>query len=192
MVLSPDRIEAVKTKTSYIAGDILNLDDVTVTAYYSDGYSEIVTDYTTNVESVDMSAIGDKTLTITYTKNGETRTDDITVRVSKMSYLITNGEGSVHTIGSNKNITVRENGEFAKFSVVKIDGSVVDDSNYTAKEGSTIIILKEAYLDTLSVGTHTVEIEWVDGSAYTEFSVIEDNSEITTEDETEITSESTT
>ena len=46
--LAPDRIEAVKTRTAYKAGDALNLDDLTVTVYYADGYSEVVTGYTTN------------------------------------------------------------------------------------------------------------------------------------------------
>ena len=44
---------------------------------------------------------------------------------------------------------------------------MIDKSNYTAKEGSTIITLKASYLNTLSAGTHTVEILWTDGSAST-------------------------
>ncbi|MCI5584290.1 MAG: LPXTG cell wall anchor domain-containing protein, partial [Lachnospiraceae bacterium] len=38
---------------------------------------------------------------------------------------------------------------------------------YTAREGSTIITLEAAYLNTLSVGTHTFELIWTDGSANT-------------------------
>ena len=61
-------LEASKIKTTYAAGDTLNVDDLTVTAYYADGYSESVQDYTTNVSAIDMSADGDKTLTVSYTK----------------------------------------------------------------------------------------------------------------------------
>ena len=71
--LAPERIEASKTKTTYTAGDTLNMDDLAVTAYYADGYSESVQDYTTNVSAIDMSANGDKILTVSYTKNGVTR-----------------------------------------------------------------------------------------------------------------------
>ena len=50
---------------------------------------------------------------------------------------------------------------------------MVDESNYTAKEGSTIIIFKAFYLDTLSVGTHTIEIVWTNDSASTTFTINE-------------------
>ena len=52
-----------------------------------------------------------------------------------------------------------------------MDGNLIDKSNYTAKEGSTIITLKASYLNTLSAGTNTVEILWTDGSASTTFTI---------------------
>lgn len=48
---------------------------------------------------------------------------------------------------------------------------MVDSSNYTVKEGSTIITLKAEYLNALNVGTHTFELMWADGSAETTFTV---------------------
>lgn len=45
------------------------------------------------------------------------------------------------------------------------------------KEGSTIIILKADYLKTLSVGTHSFEIVWADGSAVTSFKVSKNTSD---------------
>ena len=45
-----------------------------------------------------------------------------------------------------------------------MDGQIVDESNYTVKEGSTIVTFKTEYLETLSVGTHTVTINYKDGS----------------------------
>ncbi|MGN0480985.1 MAG: beta strand repeat-containing protein, partial [Lachnospiraceae bacterium] len=171
--LIPDRIEAVKTKTAYTAGDTLNVDDITVTAYYADGYSEVITGYTTNAADIDMAVVGDKTLTISYATQAGTLTKDIAVTVSKKSYLITDGAGGSHTIGSGKNMTVTGNGEFDKFAGINIDGNAVDENNYTAREGSTIITLKAEYLDTLSVGTHAIELVWIDGSASSEFTINE-------------------
>ena len=171
--LAPERIEASKTKTTYTAGDTLNVDDLAVTAYYADEYSESVQDYTTNVSAIDMSADGDKTLTVSYTKNGVTKTKDITIKVNAVqaSYKIISGADSEWKQNTDGNITIRGNGEFSKFESVKVDGSIIDAKNYTAKEGSTIIILKADYLKTLSVGTHSFEIVWTDGSAVTNFKV---------------------
>ena len=171
--LAPERIEASKTKTTYTAGDTLNVDDLAVTAYYADGYSEPVQDYTTNVSAIDMSADGDKTLTVSYTKNGVTKTKDITIKVNAVltTYKIISGADSEWKQNTDGNITIRGNGEFSKFESVKVDGSIIDAKNYTAKEGSTIIILKADYLKTLSVGTHSFEIVWTDGSAVTNFKV---------------------
>ena len=75
------------------------------------------------------------------------------------------------THDSDGNITIRGNGDFSKFTGVKVDGNLIDKSNYTAKEGSTIITLKASYLNTLSAGTHTVEILWADDSASTTFTI---------------------
>ncbi len=62
-----------KEKTQYRPGDVLNVDDLTVTAGYSDGTSRPVTGYTTNASELDLSAEGTKTLTVTYQENGVTK-----------------------------------------------------------------------------------------------------------------------
>ena len=177
--LVPERIEASKTKTTYTAGDTLNVDDLAVTAYYADGYSESVQDYTTNVSAINMSANGDKILTVSYTKNGVTKTKDITIKVNAAlaSYKIISGADSEWKQNTDETITIIGNGEFSKFESVKVDGSIIDAKNYTAKEGSTIIILKADYLKTLSVGTHSFEIVWADGSAVTSFKVSKNTSD---------------
>lgn len=72
--LSPTRLDAHKKKTAYEAGEILNVDDITVTAYYEDGYSEQITGYTTNADELDMNTVGEKILAVSYTKNGDTKT----------------------------------------------------------------------------------------------------------------------
>lgn len=177
--IAPERIEASKTKTTYTAGDTLNVDDLAVTVYYADGYSESVQDYTTNVSAIDMSADGDKILTVSYTKNGVTKTKDITIKVNAAlaSYKIISGADSEWKQNTDRTITIGGNGEFSKFESVKVDGSIIDAKNYTAKEGSTIIILKADYLKTLSVGTHSFEIVWADGSAVTSFKVSKNTSD---------------
>ena len=87
------------------------------------------------------------------------------------SYKIISGADSEWKQNTDETITIRGNGEFSKFESVKVDGNIIDAKNYTAKEGSTVIILKADYLKTLSVGTHSLEIVWTDGSAVTSFKV---------------------
>lgn len=92
------------------------------------------------------------------------------------SYKILDGANSDWKQNTEETITIRGNGDFSKFVGVKIDGNTIDAKNYTAKEGSTIITLTTDYLETLSIGTHTFEIVWTDGSASTNFTVSKNNS----------------
>lgn len=68
-------ISATKVNTTYTVGDYLDTDDITVTAYYSDGSSKVVTDAT--FSTIDTSSAGTKILTIAY--DGKTATISIIV-----------------------------------------------------------------------------------------------------------------
>lgn len=59
-------ITATKGQTLYEQGDSFNTDDITVTAYYNDLTSEVVTDYTINSSSVNMNEGGTYQLIISY------------------------------------------------------------------------------------------------------------------------------
>ncbi len=61
-------IQASMTKTEYEVDDKLDLSELTVTYYDADGKSERVTDYTTNVDEIDMKTPGTKELVITYNR----------------------------------------------------------------------------------------------------------------------------
>lgn len=54
---------------------------------------------------------------------------------------------------------------------VKVDGAVIDSSNYETEEGSIILNLKRNYLNTLAPGNHTLEVETRDGRVETTFTV---------------------
>lgn len=68
--------------------------------------------------------------------------------------------------GSKKPASFTSDADFKDFLHVKVDDKVVDESNYDAKEGSTVITFKPAFLESLSVGNHSVEIVSASGSAY--------------------------
>ena len=65
-VISSPHIIARKEKTAYICGYRLNMDDLSVWFYDTDGTVNQVTEYSTNASEIDMSTTGTKTLIITY------------------------------------------------------------------------------------------------------------------------------
>lgn len=74
--------------------------------------------------------------------------------------------------GSEDGLSFTSNAAFADFLKVQVDGKDVDASNYTVKEGSTIVTLNASYLETLSAGKHTLAIVSDTGTAETEFTVL--------------------
>lgn len=57
-------------------------------------------------------------------------------------------------------------GAFVDGGQVFIDDKLVDPVNYEAKSGSTIITLKQAFLDTLSQGPHSFRIAFGNGESF--------------------------
>lgn len=64
------------------------------------------------------------------------------------------------------------NGDFSKFTGVKVDSALIAADKYTAVSGSTVITLKKDYLDTLSVGKHTLTVVYNDGDCKKEQKII--------------------
>ena len=106
-----------------------------------------------------------------------TVTENIIPDPDPVDYEILDGVNSNWEQNSDGSLSIRGSGAFSKFVGVEIDGALVDAKNYTVKEGSTIVTLKADYLNTLSVGTHTIEIAWTDGLASTNFTIKADNSD---------------
>ena len=82
-------------------------------------------------------------------------------------YKVIEGANSTWTVNSDGTVTVRSNGDFAKFTGIEMDGIAVASKNYDAKSGSTIVTLHKDYLATLSVGTHTLTFVFTDGTCST-------------------------
>ncbi|MBE6835201.1 MAG: hypothetical protein E7515_02990 [Ruminococcaceae bacterium] len=60
---------------------------------------------------------------------------------------------------------------FGLFLGIEIDGNAVSEENYTATKGSVNIKLSADYLETLSVGEHTLKLLFTDGETETTFTV---------------------
>ena len=95
----------------------------------------------------------------------KTLSGTLTVTEITDTYELTNGDGTTYTPSYNGSGTkiVRSNAPLNKFKEVRVDNAVVDSSNYTLTEGSTIITFKESYLKTLSEGEHILKIISTDG-----------------------------
>ena len=100
---------------------------------------------------------------------------NLEVVVERIVYEVTDGANQKYTITESDEAKFRINADFSKFvdgGKVYVDNELVDSKNYTAESGSTIITLKKAFVDKLSVGEHTLKVVFNDGGeASTMFNV---------------------
>lgn len=99
---------------------------------------------------------------------------NLEVVVEKIVYEVTEGANQKYTITKNSEAKFRINADFRLFDEGKVyvDNELVDPKNYTAESGSTIITLKKEFVDTLSIGEHTLKVLFNDGGeAITTFNV---------------------
>ena len=90
---------------------------------------------------------------------------------AKLPPKITAGDGAAVTQGEKKELSFTSDASFADFLRVELDGTTLDEKNYTKKEGSTIITLNRDFVATLSVGEHTLSIVSKSGTATAKFTV---------------------
>ena len=123
------------------------------------------------VDEVDKTAdmVGDTLKLTNITSN-----INLEVVVEKIVYEVTEGANQKYTITKNNEAKFKINADFRLFDEGKVyvDNELVDPKNYTAESGSTIITLKKEFVDTLSVGEHTLKVVFNDGGeAITTFNV---------------------
>ena len=115
----------------------------------------------------------------------ETRTDyytkctyDFTFKYAdensnQKEYTFIEGANQIYTIDESKDATFKIDADYKLFAnKIYVDNKLLDVSNYNSKSGSTIIILKDEYLKTLSIGKHTLKVAFSDGkNAVTNFEI---------------------
>ena len=106
--------------------------------------------------------------------------DDLsyTVEVVAAEYAFTKGDGSSFiknqdTEALEFTVERAEKDEltFERFTRLLVDGKEVAAENYTAKAGSLDVALAPDYLNTLTVGEHTLKAEFTDGDAEAKFTI---------------------
>ena len=93
--------------------------------------------------------------------------------VNPKEYKFTEGVNQIYTIDESKDAKFKINADYKLFAnKVYVDNKLLDVSNYNSKSGSTIIILKDEYLKTSSIGKHTLKVAFSDGkNAVTNFEI---------------------
>jgi len=95
-----------------------------------------------------------------------TETQEIPMAV----YTIVQGAGSLWSKTSTKQLTFRCDGDYFKFAGILVDAQPLASGNYTSREdsdGSSIAILKSAYLESLALGSHKLTFVYANGNSNT-------------------------
>ena len=159
--------EIYKNKiTTFEAGKTYHY-GVYVTAYYGNFSPDAKLKI--NGQEVKYTRIGDENETQSFWV--ETDLTMTPTAADASNYKIVEGANGTWTQNSDGTLTFRANGDFSKFTGVKVDGTLIDAKNYTAVSGSTVITLKADYLKTLSVGTHKLTVVYTDGGCSANFEV---------------------
>ena len=108
------------------------------------------------------AAADEKYYTIQYV-NGTLHVEEI---------AIIEGADQTWTQGSGSDLVIRSNADFSDFVGVTVNGkTLVENQDYTARSGSTIVTIKAAYLESLAVGDYQIAIVSQTGTAATQFAV---------------------
>ena len=135
---------------------------VTVTGVADKGYTGSVTIHFTIQEAETQPE---------ETQPEETVPEETKPEETKPAYKITKGDGIIWHKESGKDLSFTADGAFNDFVSVQVDGKTVNSKYYTVKEGSTIVTLKEAFLEHLDLGKHAITVKFTDGEAEGTFKI---------------------
>ena len=159
-------------KTQYFIGESFDKTGMIVTATFLDGTKKEITNY--QITKTDALGIKDKIITI----ECDGMTADIAITVKEIVYTVLEGENRKFIKNYDKDISIKIDADVTLFQKVFIDDEEIDKSNYVITSGSTIVTLKQSYLNQLSVGTHTMKTVFTDGGvAYSTITIIEEDAD---------------
>ena len=109
--------------------------------------------------------------TIVYTDEHNYQHYTTEVLIAGAVEIIPSATTDTFTIGVDTNATIKCNGVLDEFKAVYMDGNLVDPSHYTLIRGSTIIVFNKAYMDSLAIGEHQVNLVYTASSVSTTLTV---------------------
>lgn len=92
---------------------------------------------------------------------------------SQRIFKILDGDKEIYEKTSKKTLSVEIDHDFTENVRVEVDGKQIGKDKYILTKGSTIVTLTNEYLESLSVGKHTINAYFEDGKATATFTVKE-------------------
>ena len=101
----------------------------------------------------------------------------VTLKYTGIGYIFSKGADGTWQKGSSAgfeftvNRTAEDDKTFSLFTGIEVDGKALTASDYEASAGSLNAVIKSAYLNTLAEGSHTIKVNFRDGSVETTVTV---------------------
>ena len=118
---------------------------------------------------------------------GSAFTKNFTVHVSDPTPVVYTVIQDFGTWSGSGNVTGKIDAHLDKFLELRLGNDPVDSSLYDRNEGSTVLILSEGFVDSLSVGNHAFRAIFIDGYADLLLSINEQTTESTTAESSDTT-----
>ena len=104
--------------------------------------------------------------------------EDIIINVTKIEkepveFDVLDGITDDYVLADGGDLTFRIDADIDTFQRLLVDGGEVSSEQYSVKSGSTIITIKESFMQTLDAGQHTVRSEFDEGFAEVKFNIVE-------------------
>lgn len=99
-----------------------------------------------------------------------------TAVIAKLAPEIIDGNGLELKCDGSVEATFTSNASFEDFLRVELDGKTLDPSSYSVLDGSIIVTLKPELISSLAIGSHSLGIVSVSGTAVADFTVTDPNS----------------
>ncbi|MDL2218491.1 hypothetical protein LJC27_07505 [Christensenellaceae bacterium OttesenSCG-928-M15] len=118
---------------------------------------------------VDDAAIFDSsrgTFTFTGTQQGPTEQILLPGASGGISFSNTGMTYSAGGKWSNGDFVITSNGSYSDFMALYVDGALVDPAYYSATQGSTIVTVSAALMNSLTAGEHTFRLKFDHGNSY--------------------------
>ena len=120
-------------------------------------------------------AIGNNEYPVYYTQNNDTAnytTESFMATVNGLQrrYEVVGGDGQTYTIGESKVASFKINADFSLFEAggeVYVDDELLAEEYYQAEAGSTVINIRNDYLESLPLGEHNIIVYFGDGGEAT-------------------------
>ena len=143
-------------KLTYTTGETLDLSGLVVTAVYSDGGTEILTNYTTDpLDGAELDTAGTQPVTISYTEDDETKTASFNVTVTEPPVIVLTGI-AISDYPEKRTYTVGDTLDLSGLTVT----ATYSDSSSSAVTGYSTSPSNGATLST--AGTQTVTISYIE------------------------------